>query len=228
MTKRKKSLSTPALPLEPSSAPAQMPKVSLSPERERPHVRRASLPWNRWKGALWPVLFWGWVIWVSWWIDGAPAHILSEQVASQKYSNIRFKEMRFEQKYVEETSLLVESPEAWFESDTGRLVLDQPMLRWQGGKDHRSFIAQAQHGEIQSTLTDSALPSEFRVLELFGQAQAKGQSTSVESEKMLFDCQTRLFTCPGQFTFHQAGLPMKGSGMFYDPLKDRIGALGAH
>lgn len=171
---------------------------------------------------LWAMVFWGWAAGVTVWLEGAPVAEPPPDIQPQQYSNIQFNGMRFEQKYEDGSMIAVEAPRAWFDDRLNRLILESPTLEWNDpGKDQR-FAATANHGEIETTADASALPSEFHVLELRGDARASGQGRQVFSEVMFFNCDTKLFFCPEAYRFVQEGMSLNGAGMSFDPLSGRM------
>lgn len=170
---------------------------------------------------LWTVVFWAWVVWVSFWIDQAPAEQIDELKTGQQLLDIQFKGMRFEQKYTNGMQLVVESPSAWIDEETQTLFLEKPVLTQMNEEDD-VYQASGDYGEVQLQLNRSSLPSSFDQLTITGNAYASSGATAVKTDKMIFDCETQLFFCPDRFEFDRGGLKINSENKMYDPREKRM------
>ncbi len=177
-------------------------------------MRKAQQLWA--KTPLWTVIFWGWVILASLWIDTAPAEQLKIADTKQKLMNIEFSGMRFEQKYADGMQLIVEAPFAKIDEESDILILDKPVLTQTFGEDE-TYKAAGDSGIVNLKLDQSALPSSFEQLILTGNARAESGATSVSTSKMIFDCSSQLFYCPQRYEFDLNGAFINGENMMYDP-----------
>lgn len=173
------------------------------------------------KTPLWAVFFWVWIVWVSMWLDNAPAEQLRENKSDQKLMNIEFTGMRFEQKYADGMQIVVESPNARIDEANKVLIIENPVLSHVRGDD-TTYTARGDKGIIQLELSSSALPSSFRRLTINGNAMAKSSSTSVTSDTLIFDCESQKFYSPSRYESEQSGMLMRGENMEYDPVSNRI------
>ncbi len=176
--------------------------------------------WNLLKNALWPAVFWTWVICVSLWVELTSLNSSMGSGAS-RFSDIVFTGMRLEQIMQDGSSLIINSPKAWLEGDENRLYLQTPELTRKDARDN-VFSASSAIGIVTARLSESALPLEFNYLELAGGANAVGKGSSVSSERMLLDCRKRIFftSNPCQFKKNEMNANMNVS-LLYDPLSDR-------
>lgn len=170
---------------------------------------------------VWAVIFWVWIVWVSMWLDNAPAEQLKENKSNQKLMNIEFSGMRFEQKYADGMQIVVESPKARIDEVNKMLIIENPVLSHVRGDD-TTYTARGEEGIIQLELSSSALPSSFRRLTIKGNAMAKSGSTSVTSDTLIFDCESQKFYSPNRYESEQSGMLMRGENMEYDPVSNRI------
>ena len=178
------------------------------------------------RDVIWPVLFWLWVGGVSLWIEESAVREAESPPAAQKYSSIHFTRMRFEQLYGDNNQLVVESPEARFDSETKHLSLLQPRLWWKKGAAGVIFSATGTQGLVLTEVGDTALPSEFQLLELSEGAHAEGKNSSVDSNRLLLDNKTHLFYCPGAYVSRMEDRTLRSKeGMIYDPQNDRMERL---
>ncbi len=179
--------------------------------------------YRRLKAYVWPVLFWSWVVWVSLWIEHAPVREFVPPSSTQKFSDFQFTDMRFEQRDEDHSLLVVESPDARFHSSRKHFYLVDPVLTWQGKEDDPLFTAEGDVGIVSSHLSDTSLPSEFRILELSGDAHLTRGGRTIDSERMLFDNENRKFYFPDAFISRQRnGMMSKAKGMSYDPRTNRL------
>lgn len=173
---------------------------------------------------LWTLVFWGWVILVSLWIDNAPAEQLKIADTKQKLINIEFSGMRFEQKYADGMQLIVEAPFAKIDEESNLLLLENPVLTQTFG-DEKTYTASGDHGTVDLKLDQSSLPSSFEQLILTGSARAESGATSVFTSEMIFDCRSQLFYCPQRYKFDLNGAFIQGENMMYDPHTKKMQSL---
>lgn len=178
---------------------------------------------NLWKHTpVWMIVFWGWVMWVSLWIDQVPAEKLKETNSSQKLMDIEFNGMRFEQKYNDGVQIVVEAPRARIDQDNKILIIEKPVLTHIRGKD-AVYTARGEEGTISLMLDqNTALPSSFERLTINGNAMAKSGATSVTSNRLIFDCSAQLFYGLGRYESDQSGMIMRGENMKFDPVNNII------
>ncbi len=175
---------------------------------------------------LWPLIFWIWVAWVSLWIEHSPVHELVPAGSSQKFSDFRFEDMRFEQRFADNSFIIVHAPQAEFNSETKTFDLVHPQLYWNTKENDNVFSATGTVGKVSSHVADTSLPSEFRLLELSQGAHFEGQGTIVDSSRMLFDNEKRLFYFPESFTLQtESGLTSKSKERYYNPMTKKTGPL---
>jgi hypothetical protein len=175
---------------------------------------------------FWPFVFWIWVVFVSLWIEHAPVREFASPVVEQQFSDFQFKQMRFEQREEDNSLLVVESPDARFHSKEKHFYLVEPRLEWIGKKEDDVFSATGSIGVVSSHLAETALPSEFRILELSQGASLKKGDTSIDSERMLYDNEKRLFYFPDTCTIKKANaIQSRMKGMVYDPLMEKISPM---
>lgn len=189
----------------------------------QPHLPAWALRANAlWKQTpVWAIVFWVWIVWVSLWLDNAPAEQMNEIKSSQKLMNIEFTGMRFEQKYADGMQIVVESPRARIDEASKVLLIEKPVLTHIRGED-TTYLAQGEQGVIQLELTSSALPSSFKRLIINGNAMAKSGATSVTANTLIFDCSSQKFYSTGRYESEQSGMIMRGENMEYDPVGNRI------
>jgi hypothetical protein len=173
------------------------------------------------KTPVWTVFFWAWIVWVSMWLDNAPAEQMNEIKSAQKLMNIEFTGMRFEQKYADGMQLIVESPNARIDEASKVLTIEKPVLSHVRGKD-TTYTASGETGIIQLELTTSALPSTFKRLTIIGNAMAKSGATTVTANTLIFDCSAQKFYTPGRYESEQSGMLLRGENMEYDPVSNQI------
>ncbi|MBD3266979.1 hypothetical protein GF373_09945 [bacterium] len=155
----------------------------------------------------WAILFWGWMIGVSMWLDQAPIENPREQGPQQRYSNFTFHEMQFEQRYESGIFIHVISQHAVFDKEQRKLTLKEPVLT-QNDEKGNTVKAKGLEGTIHVSVTGSktGLPSEFTELILTGNARAEGKDAegehwTVESSKLVFDNHDRRIFFPEKSTF---------------------------
>lgn len=179
------------------------------------------------RNRIWPSLFWLWVAGVSGWIHFASVREVEIPAATTKYSNIHFIQMQFEQIYSGNTLLSVESHDAQFDSETKQLRMSEPRLQWKKGEEGVLYTAQGKIGKVTTEITtDTALPADFRYLELGEGVHIEGKNSSVDSTRSMFDNKTQLFYFPESSTMHWEGMEMKHKGgMVYNPLMKKLETL---
>lgn len=177
------------------------------------------------KLGLFSVFFWCWVICVSFWIENASLLSIPNDTPEQKYSQIDFQGINFHQTNSMGALVSLTASKAIFDSVTGKMDIDQPIVEWQNTASAKIISASSQKGVFYSELTESSLPSAFRYIILSGSAAVQGENSRVDSETMLFDNEKRFFIFPGPFQFKQGKKNILSKGMYYDPFKDKTKLL---
>ncbi|MEW6234170.1 MAG: hypothetical protein AB1656_02170 [Candidatus Omnitrophota bacterium] len=168
-----------------------------------------------------PTLFWMWAIAVSVWIEtasvGAP-----ESHAYESFSSIRFTDMRFEQRKAQSSLLVIDAPITDFSSKTRLVKLESPRLAWSSGD--KIFTATGTRGSFEINVSQTALPSNLSVLELKDGAHIEGKNSAVDSKRLLFDNNRRLFQLPESFVIRMANgsTGQSDGGYYYNPLTDEL------
>jgi len=175
------------------------------------------------KSLLWPVIFWGWVAGVSFWIERIPVSNLSEETKKEQFSQFNFHGMRFEQLYLDGKQLLVSAPEAGFSGDEKILHLTRPSLKWSNPASDSVFSASADRGVLQVDVSDTSLPSEFNELTLIDNAHAVSRQATVDSQRMVFDNENTVVMVDGPSTYKSAQLQSQiNDDRVFDPISNKI------
>lgn len=187
--------------------------------------RLRRIPIRNSKLGIFAFFFWMWVVCVSLWIDTEPVQSVPEGSREQKFSQINFKDIQFEQTNSDGALVSLKSSDAKFDSETGKMTIAQPTLEWQNAANGKVVSASSQTGEFYAELTETALPSTFRYIILSGSAAVQGENSRVDSDRMIFDNEKRFFIFPGSFTFKKGKLSLQNKRMCFDPLKDKTPSL---
>ncbi|GEM_PF-2708768 len=177
---------------------------------------------QRVKSLLWPVAFWIWTAGVSLWIDTVPVEETPPLPFESKFGNIEFHGIVFNQNHADSAGIALDAPRALFDGEKGILYIDHPHIQWKDPGKGIVFSATAAAGEFKSHTGASALPSAFQYLDLRGQAQAAFQSNRVDSERMLFDNENRLFVFPDPFHFKGEKVSSRLKQMYYNPFTQKL------
>jgi len=173
-----------------------------------------------------PTLFWMWTIAISVWIEtasvGAP-----KSNAFESFSNIRFTDMRYEQRNAQGSLLVIDAPITNFSSKTRLVELESPRLSWSSGD--KIFTATGTRGSFEINVTQTALPSDLSVLELKDGAHIEGKNSAVDSKRLLFDNNRRLFQLPEAFFIRMSSgnRGQSDGGYNYNPLTDELTPINA-
>ncbi len=180
-----------------------------------------SINWSRINANLATLLFWGWVVVVSVWIEETSVDD-PKMSYTDSSSEIHFTEMHYEQQDLKGTQLTLTSPKANYLSEEKQIVLTRPRLQWRSGD--AIVKATATIGFFETNVDYSAMPSELTQLELIKGAYVEGMRFKVDSERILFDNIRRRFLLPEPFSFKQEdGTEGQSPGGYeYDPVKDEF------
>lgn len=177
---------------------------------------------QRVKNILWPVIFWSWVAGVSLWIDAIAVEEIPVLLSENKFGRIDFQDFSFDQTNPDHSGVLLTAPAAFYDSDKGTLAIDQPQIQWKDPARGMVFSATADTGEFKARTTESALPAAFQYLDLRGHAGAVFQTNRVDSGRMLFDNENRLFLFPEPFLFQGEKVNSRLKEMYYNPFSQRL------
>jgi len=180
---------------------------------------------ERFKHTFWPILFWGWVVGVSLWLENIEVTDPTEQAQSGQFTNLNFKTMYFVQRYADGKLLNVKAPKAEFNSETRQLYIEYPKLTWNDVPNDRIFSATADVGLISANVGRSALPSEFNILNLKNNVIATTQQVAVQSQQMIFDNRNTFAIIKAPFSFNNSQTGMKGNvteDRVFDPITQNL------
>lgn len=186
--------------------------------------RLKDLPWRE---HAWPIVFWLWVVSVSFWIEGAPVNDPKARPTGQAYSDIAFDRLRFEQLDAENRRMAVDAPRAEFNRESREFQLTQPELSWDDPIGNRSFSASGELGRfLAATDPLTQLPSAIRQMEITGNARAVSGDTTVETETVTFDNEYLLFEISGAYRLQKGAMKSASnnpeSGIFFDPITSKL------
>lgn len=181
------------------------------------------------KKKIWPILFWSWMIWVSFWIDRTRFAEPVSTFASQSYSNFSFSTMSFEQRYTDGTYIHVTAQDAKYDDTTNTLDLTFPQLTYKNEKQQKTKIeAKGDKGVIQTAGTEqsSGLPSELVEMVLIGNVYAEGKDKewSANANKLTFKEKDRKVYFPNDEKKIQIGQRVLNSSaeMIYDLRTEKL------
>ncbi|MDP8242520.1 MAG: hypothetical protein P9L94_00455 [Candidatus Hinthialibacter antarcticus] len=178
------------------------------------------------RGYLWPVLFWGWVVAMSFYIERAPVHDPRALPSSLAYSGISFEGLRFEQLGEDGGRIIVNAPSAYFNQTEKKFLLDSPELAWDNPAAEESFKATGATGQFQVETNVSALPSEFNRMQLNGGASAQSGQTAVDADRLVFDNELLLFEVLGSYELRIRASKSKRidpqGALYFDPIQEKI------
>lgn len=180
-----------------------------------------SINWSGIKANLTTLLFWGWVVVVSVWIEETSVDD-PKMSYTDSSSEIHFAGMHYEQQDLKGTRLILTSPKANYLSETKQIVINHPKLQWSSGDT--VVKATGTIGLFDTNVDYSAMPSELMQLELKNGAFVEGMRFKVDSERIIFDNTRRRFLLPEPFSFQQEdGTQGQSPGGYeYDPVKDEF------
>lgn len=171
-----------------------------------------------------PVLFWSWVVLVSFWIENTsvsnPSH---SDVEPQTI--LQFEHFRFEQREMNGPQIILHAPSALYSSENQEIFMNGPTLQWT--YEEQVYSATGTRGTFFTRDTLTAFPSDFEMLELSEGAQAQGQGWFVDSQRMFFNNKQRIFVLPEPFEIQrisnnkESRAQMKG-GYYYNPANDDL------
>lgn len=174
----------------------------------------------------WPLLFWGWMIFVSAWIELAQVENLSPTTFSiPTYSNISFRTIHFEQKYENQDTITVKAAKGVFDSNTHVLHLEEPILTYHPGGSDEIIHAKGNSGEILASIhgayTD--LPSEFTELTLTGDTSAEGKNWHVDADELTLNNVEKRLYFPRQSKIRIEQLTFQNDKvMYYDFIAKKL------
>ncbi len=170
--------------------------------------------------APFPILFWVWVLCITFWIESTTVHTVSES-SQQSFSQIDFSNIHYMQGDQKETQVTMSAPKAEYSSENSEFIVDYPCLTWRKASDSSIISASAIKGNFYAEDSTSDLPSAFQFIILSGSAAFSRDKIRIDSETMIFDNDKRFFLFPGQFTFFKdKSTPMQSSKMYYDPVEN--------
>ncbi len=178
------------------------------------------------RGSIWPTVFWGWVALVSLRIEHAPVADPSALPPSLAYSGISFEGLRFEQLSEQGGRIIVSAPNARFDQDQKRFLLESPELVWSKPDDDQSFTASGSTGQFAVKTDQTSLPSEFSKMQLDDGATVQSGKTAVEADALVFDNQLLLFEVLGRYEWKQGASKSKRidpeGALYFDPIQRKI------
>ena len=145
---------------------------------------------------IWPFLFWGWLVWVSLWIESA--HFAEPATSSmvQSYSGFSFSKMNFEQRSLDGAFIHVTGHKADFDDNAKTLHITSPQFTYLNEKktevkpSKASITAKGDKGIIQTMQVGqqtTALPSELLELVISGNVTAQGEDWSATTSQLTFN-----------------------------------------
>jgi hypothetical protein len=179
-------------------------------------------------GKAWPVLFWGWVLFVSVWIESAQIHEPQPSTSTHQYSGITFSDISFEQRDLDQTFIHLLARKGIFDSENATLHIEEPAMN--GNMDGKPFSAKGNRGIINFARQASSLPSEIDLMELQGQTIMEGKDNrdekiTVKSDSMIFDNTNSRFLFPGACQIDSAIGSSNMENMYYDPKKGTLASI---
>lgn len=167
------------------------------------------------------LIFWAWIALVTIWIESIPPQNLISNNPTQKYSQIKFRNMEFRQSNAEDLAVTLDAPNTLYDSENKEMLIDRPVMQWTNPASGKIVSASSQEGIFHAETAESALPAAFHYIILNGSAAVQGVNSRVDSNVMIFDNEKRLFLFPGPFTFHKGNLKLEYKEMYYDPIQDK-------
>ncbi|MGI6454928.1 MAG: hypothetical protein ACOX5R_04825 [bacterium] len=191
---------------------------------------------KQYKNVIWPIVFWSWVILVSFWLDAVSVEEIIPN-PQQQFSNLEFEGMRFEQLEQNELDIIVSAPYSELLEDTSQLMMEQPYITWRSpGKDVITsataivFSATAATGIVEIDLNESNLPSEFNNLKMTGGVHAWNETTTIDTETMIFNNEHKYLHVPGPYLLKTPKYVQDAKNakdMAYDLVNNRMMSLDA-
>ncbi|MGC9328414.1 MAG: hypothetical protein ACP5I1_12335 [Candidatus Hinthialibacter sp.] len=162
---------------------------------------------------------------MSIWIEFIPPQKLISNNPTQKFSQIKFRNMEFRQSNAESHVVTLTAPNTLYDSEDKSMTIDRPSMQWMNPASGKIVSASSQEGVFHAETSESAMPAAFHYIILSGSAVVQGVNSRVDSDIMIFDNEKRLFLFPDPFTFHKGNLKLEYQEMYYDPIQDKPSPL---
>lgn len=179
-----------------------------------------------WQENGWAIFFWGWTLAVTLWLAGIPASQPDQNPAGQSAMAIDFAGVFFEQLDEQNARLTLRSPQASFDPESNRFLIQEPVITWQREGEEAIFSATSEFGSFEAATIESNLPSDFSQLELSGGARARSGDTSVDAPTLIFNNASKLFYIPpGPYEMRRGAMRVaspESEGLYYDPILNKM------
>lgn len=117
----------------------------------------------------------------------------------------------------------VTSEYAYLDPKLNAFKLYEPRIIWQSASSDSIFSASGGMGTFAASGNSTELPSQFSEMELSDGAYATNGTMSVDSDRLIFDNENRIFYIPpGEFGWQhdRVSMPRQPTdGMYFDPMQ---------